>query len=134
MLFWAGVSKLTGTGIGWGSPGEFEFLLTSMSVRWSDGVPLQGGVWLLEHLPWVLAFIGPFTLIAELLMPLALIPKLRWLFVGLGLALLVGIRVMIGPNFLTCAGLFIFWIPWDDWLVHTKKLVDTDGEKDGERL
>jgi hypothetical protein len=116
MLFWAGVSKFTAAGLGWGTAEQFRSLILSQSLVCSDGVPFQGGLWILEHTPWVLALMGPATMILELLMPLALIPKLRGAFGAVALLFFVLIRCTLGPNFLTMIGLILFWVPWDRFL------------------
>jgi len=113
VFFGAGTSKLRHSGIEWVLSDNLQLLLMRAYYHVSDGDPLTSlGLVIAQH-PFAARVFAATALAIETLYIIALFSRRARPFIGAaGIALLVGIRTLMGPTFepyLICA---LFCIPW----------------------
>jgi hypothetical protein len=120
----AGISKLRHSGLDWVLSDNLALLLLRQQYHISDGEPLtRWGVWVANH-QWVVRGLAAFSVATETLFPLALFTRYtRLVIVPAGLAMLIGIRVLMGPTFEQFMMCYVFWVPWQRILdvVHARR-------------
>ncbi|HEV8346068.1 MAG TPA: hypothetical protein VGQ16_05820 [Vicinamibacterales bacterium] len=113
IFFGAGTSKLRHSGIEWVWSDNLQLLLMRAYYHVSDGDPLTSlGLVIAQH-PLAARVFAATSLAIETLYFVALFSRRARPFIGVaGIAMLVGIRVLMGPTFepfLICA---LFCVPW----------------------
>ena len=113
VFFGAGTSKLRHSGIEWVLSDNLQLLLMRAYYHVSDGDPLTSlGLVIAQH-PFAARVFAATALAIETLYIIALFSRRARPFIGAaGIALLVGIRTLMGPTFepyLICA---LFCVPW----------------------
>jgi hypothetical protein len=101
-------SKLSTSGLAWANGYTLQFALARDSMLWNGSV----GLWLSRfHVMVMLGQIG--VLLFQASFALAVIfPRLRWLYVPVGLLLHVMILVTLAAPFITWIALYVVFIPW----------------------
>lgn len=114
VFFAAGISKLRHGGIAWVMSDNMSIVLTSAAYHVSDADPVSTvGLWIARHaaISRTLAFV---SLAIELSYVVALFSRrARAVLVVAAAAMLVAIRVLMGPTFGAFLLVNIFWVPWD---------------------
>ena len=110
----AGISKLRHSGLDWIASDSLALLLLRQQYHISDGEPLtRWGILAARH-GAVARTLALMSVSIETLFPLALVSRrARVLLVPAGLAMLVGIRVLMGPTFEQFMMCYVFWVPWE---------------------
>jgi hypothetical protein len=121
LFFAAGVAKVRHGGLAWVTSSSMSLILMRSAYHTSDADPIGTlGLWVASHPLLSRASAGAAVFI-ELGFVTALFSRTaRIIFVPAACALLVGIRVMMGPTF---GGLLImnaFWVPWE--MLHLPRL------------
>jgi hypothetical protein len=113
IFFAAGLSKLRHSGLEWIFSDNLALLLRRQQYHISDGEPLtRWGILVAQHGGAARA-LALATVSTELLFPLALFSRrARVVLVPAGLAMLLGIRVLMGPTFEQFMMCYVFWVPW----------------------
>jgi hypothetical protein len=113
IFFAAGTSKLRFSGLEWAFSDNLALLLQRQHYHISHGQPLVSwGLTVAAH-PWLVQPMAALSLAVETLFPLALFsPAARQLLVPAAFLFVVGIRVLMGPNFELFMVCFVFWVPW----------------------
>jgi hypothetical protein len=113
VFFAAGLSKLRHGGIEWVTSSNMSIVLTTASYHVSDADPVSMlNLWIARHqsLSELLAFA---SLTIELTFIAALFSRrARMVLVPAAAAMLVGIRLLMGPTFGGFLLVNVFWIPW----------------------
>jgi hypothetical protein len=91
-----------------------SILLTRAMYHVSDADPLTGaGLWIAQHHS-ASRMVALAAVSIEVLFPLALISRrARLVLVPGAFAMLIGIRVLMGPTFGGFLIANVFWVPWD---------------------
>jgi hypothetical protein len=110
----AGLSKLRHGGLAWVFSDNMATVLLQHGYHVSSHEPLSRiGLWLAQY-PTLCSVLALATVVIEAGYPLALVSRrARWVFPSGMCALLIGIRLTMGPvfpQFLIC---HLFWVPWD---------------------
>jgi hypothetical protein len=110
----AGLSKMRNGGIAWVASANLSILLERAAYHVSDSDPLsRAGLTLAAH-PWLTQAVAGLTVAIELSFVAALVsPIARAALVPAAAAMLIGIRVLMGPTFSSFLLANVFWIPWD---------------------
>ncbi len=109
----AGLSKLRHSGFEWVFSDNLALLLRRQQYHISDGEPLTRWGVLIAHHAGAARGLALTSILTELLFPLALFSlRARWVLVPAGLAMLVGIRLLMGPTFEQFMLCYVFWVPW----------------------
>jgi hypothetical protein len=121
VFFAAGVAKLRHGGLAWVTSANMSLILMRSAYHTSDADPVGTlGLWVASH-PLLSRASAGVAVFVELGFVTALFSqRARIIFVPAASALLVGIRIMMGPTF---GGLLImnaFWVPWE--MVHLPRL------------
>ncbi len=113
VLFAAGVSKLRHSGLPWVFSDTMSIFLTKAYYHFSDANPVvPWGLAIASH-PWLARGMAATSLAIETLFPLALFSRrARRVLVPGAFAMLVGIRLVMGPTFAGFLAVFTFWAPW----------------------
>lgn len=121
VFFAAGVSKLRHSGLGWMEPDTMaQFLLrTAYPLGRGSPAPLTSwGLWVAQYALLCQA-LAVATIVFEVGYPLALLGgRLRVLFAGSMVAMLVAVRLLLGPPFEMLMVCHLFWVRWDLVLAH----------------
>jgi hypothetical protein len=117
VFFGAGVSKLRSGGFAWFASDNLAYVFLQHQYPMSTHAPLFGwGVWLARHRMLCRA-LALSIVILECGYPLALFSRTaRRLLVPAAILVLVGFRVLMGPDFSALIVCHAFWIPWK-WFV-----------------
>jgi len=109
----AGIAKLRHGGTAWIASANMSFILLRSAYHTSDADPITTlGLWVASH-AWLSRALAAATLVVELGFITSLISgRARRVFVPAGMALLVGIRIMMGPTFGGFLLANVFWVPW----------------------
>ena len=109
----AGISKLRHSGLDWIFSDNLALLLRRQQYHISDGEPLtRWGIFVARH-GGVARMLALAAVSTELLFPLALISRrARYVLAPAGLAMLIGIRLLMGPTFEQFMLCYVFWVPW----------------------
>jgi hypothetical protein len=115
IFFAAGISKLRHSGVEWIFSDNLALLLRRQQYHISDGEPLtRWGIAVARH-AWMARGLALASVSIEILFPLALVSAhARAVLVPAGLAMLVGIRALMGPTFEQFMLCYVFWVPWGD--------------------
>ena len=109
----SGLAKLRMSGLGWLTSDHIARLL----VEHQYGVyPPPVTTWGLDIAasPWLYHGLAAGTLGLELAFPIALVsPAARCLIVPAAYLMHVGVRVLLGSNFLGLIVVYAFWVPWE---------------------
>ena len=113
VFFAAAVAKLRNGGVAWITSDQFALnLLKSSLERSSAGPTLPVGTWLARQ-DLLCHALAASALLLEFVYPLAWFWRgSRWVLVPAVVTMLVGIRLLMGPLFLTFMLLHLAWIPW----------------------
>ena len=103
-------SKLSASGLDWANGYTLQYYLARDGLRWGSSL----GVWLAQfHTFIMLSQIG--VLLFQATFSLAVVfPKLRWIYVPIGLCLHTGIFLALRAPFFSWIGLFAVFIPWSE--------------------
>jgi hypothetical protein len=109
-LFVAGISKLRHAGLEWVFSDTLQIVLLQNHFRTNPLLP-----WGVElaRFGWLCQLLAAGALLTELSLPLALVSKrARIALVPGAIMLLVGFRLLLGPNFAPLIICYVFWLPW----------------------
>ena len=109
----AGIAKLRYGGLAWIFSSNLSVVLTRAPYHVSDADPITGlGLWIARH-EWLSRTVAATTVIVELGFVSALFSRAaRRLFVPAAFAMLIAIRVLMGPTFGGFLIANVFWVPW----------------------
>jgi hypothetical protein len=109
----AGISKLRHSGLEWIFSDNMAMLLRRQQYHISDGEPLTSwGIMVARH-AWLARGTALASVSIETLFPLALFFRpARYVLVPAGFAMLIGIRMLMGPTFEQFMMCDVFWVPW----------------------
>jgi hypothetical protein len=109
----AGLAKLRHGGIAWVLSPNLSIVLMRAAYHVSDADPITGaGLWLARH-EWLSRVFAATALSVELSFVAALFSRrARIVLVPAAFAMLVGIRVLMGPTFGGFLIANVFWVPW----------------------
>jgi len=113
VFFAAGLAKLRYGGIAWITSGNMSILLTRALYHVSDADPLtRMGLWIAGH-HWLASAVAAAAVATEVAFPAALVSRrARMILVPAAIAMLIAIRVMMGPTFGGFLVANVFWVPW----------------------
>jgi hypothetical protein len=116
----AGLAKLRYGGLEWIWSSNLSIVLTRAAYHVSDADPITRlGLEIAGH-EWLSRTVAAATLIVELGFVLALLSRTaRAIMVPAAFAMLIGIRVLMGPTFGGFLIVNVFWVPWEpvlEWL------------------
>lgn len=110
----SGLSKLRHSGVAWFGSEYLATVFFNHAYRHQAASSI--GPYLAQY-PSLLFLMSVGTIIVELGMAGALFSRtLRFVMVPAAYALHVSIFLLMGPRFLALAIVFVFWVPWNDWL------------------
>jgi hypothetical protein len=110
-LFVAGISKLRHAGLEWVFSDTLAIVLLQNHFR-ADPILPWGAE--LARYGWLCQLLAAGALLTELTLPLALVnTRARIALIPGAILLLVGFRLLLGPNFAPLLICYIFWLPWD---------------------
>jgi predicted DCC family thiol-disulfide oxidoreductase YuxK len=116
----AGISKLRHSGLEWIFSDNMAYLLQRQQYHLSDGEPLTNWGLTIARYPILVQGMAAVAVSVETMFPLVLFSRrARYVLVPLGLAFLVGIRLLMGPTFEQFMLCYVFWIRWDrvvEWI------------------
>jgi len=129
VFFAAGLAKLRHGGLAWAFSDNLSIILTRAAYHVSDADPIGTlGLAIARH-RWLTELLAVSTLVIELGFITALFSRwARLVFVPAGFALLVGIRVLMGPTFGGFLIANVFWVPWSALLDAIAAPVRVKGE------
>jgi hypothetical protein len=109
----AGIAKLRYGGLAWIYSSNLSIVLNRAAYHVSDADPITGlGLWIAAH-GWASRAIAAMTVIVELGFVASLFSRTaRLILVPSAAAMLLGIRVLMGPTFGAFLILNVFWVPW----------------------
>jgi hypothetical protein len=110
----AGIAKLRHGGFAWVFSDNMATVLLQHGYDVASHEPLSRvGLWLAQY-PLLCSALALVTVVVEAGYPLALVSRrARWLFPPSMCALLIGIRLTMGPTFPQFLVCHLFWVPWD---------------------
>jgi len=109
----AATSKLRHAGIAWVLSGSMRTLLIRAHYGISDADPLVKWGLMVANWPAAASTLAAVSLLTELLFPLALFSvRARWILVPASAAMILGIRVLMGPTFGGFLSAYVFWPSW----------------------
>ena len=110
----AGLAKLRHGGLDWVVSDHMATTLLQHGYQISSHEPLSRlGLWLAQY-PKLCSAMALMTIVIEAGYPLALFSRrARWIFPPGMCALLIGIRLTMGPTFWQFIICHVFWVPWD---------------------
>ncbi|HET6959828.1 MAG TPA: DCC1-like thiol-disulfide oxidoreductase family protein [Vicinamibacterales bacterium] len=109
----AGLSKLRHSGLEWIFSDNLAWLLRRQQYHISDGEPLTRWGLLVARHSVAARGLALASVSIELFYPLALVSRrARYVLAPAGLAMLLGIRLLMGPTFEQFMMCYVFWIPW----------------------
>jgi len=113
VFFAAGLAKLRYGGLAWITSGNMSILLTRALYHVSDADPLtSAGLWIAAH-HWLASAVAAAAVTTEVSFPAALISRrARMVLVPAAIAMLVAIRLLMGPTFGGFLIVNVFWVPW----------------------
>ena len=132
VFFAAGLAKLRYGGLAWITSGNMSILLTRALYHVSDADPLtRVGLWIAGH-HWLASALAASAVITEVAFPAALVSRrARLILVPAAIAMLIAIRVMMGPTFGGFLVANVFWVPWqaivtrvEIWIVGRRPATD----------
>ncbi len=112
-FFAAGASKVRYSGLAWVASDNLSITVLQNYYHRANADPLTSwGLYVVRH-PGLARLLAAATLALELGFPLALVSRVaRAILVPGAFAMLVGIRLAMGPSFEQFALCFVFWVPW----------------------
>jgi len=113
VFFAAGLAKLRYGGLEWITSSNMSILLTRALYHVSDADPVtRAGLWIAGH-PWLASAVAAAAVVTEVAFPAALFSRrARLVLVPAAVAMLVGIRLLMGPTFGGFLIANVFWVPW----------------------
>jgi predicted DCC family thiol-disulfide oxidoreductase YuxK len=113
VFFAAGVAKISRAGLEWITSDHMALLLRRVQYHISDADPLVNWGVLVASVPAASSLMAFTTVFVETAYPLALFSRrLRVPMVVAGIALILGIRLLMGPTFEHFLLINAFWVPW----------------------
>jgi hypothetical protein len=110
----AGLSKLRHSGLEWIFSDNLAWLLRRQQYHISDGEPLTRWGLLVARHSVAARGLALASVSIELFYPLALVSRrARYVLAPAGLAMLLGIRLLMGPTFEQFMMCYVFWVPWE---------------------
>jgi len=111
IFFAAGVSKLRHSGLEWIFSDNMAILLLKAQFEGKSAVPW--GFFLAQH-QWLTQLVAAAAIAVEVGYPLALFSRrARWILVPGAFSMLIGINLLMGPNFRLFLICNLFWVRWD---------------------
>lgn len=109
----AGIAKLRYGGLAWIYSSNLSIVLNRAPYHVSDADPITGlGLWIAAH-GWASRTMAAVTVIVEAGFVTSLFSRTaRMILVPSAAAMLLGIRVLMGPTFGGFLILNVFWVPW----------------------
>jgi hypothetical protein len=109
----AGIAKVRYGGLAWIFSSNLSIVLNRAAYHVSDADPITGlGLWIAAH-EWMSRSVAASTVIIELGFIVSLFSRrARLVLVPAAAAMLIGIRVLMGPTFGGFLILNVFWVPW----------------------
>jgi hypothetical protein len=105
-------SKMANSGLEWMNGYTLQYYLAVDSMRWDS--PLA--TWLSQHHLFIM-FVQWVVMLFQATFWLAVIyPRLRWIYVPLGLSFHVGILLTLKAPFYEWIGLYVVFVPWTYFL------------------
>lgn len=113
VFFAAGIAKLRHGGTAWIASTNMSVILLRSAYHTSDADPITAlGLRVASH-AWLSRALAAAAVVVELGFITSLISRTaRRVFVPAGVALLVGIRILMGPTFGGFLIANVFWVPW----------------------
>jgi hypothetical protein len=113
VFFSAGIAKLRYGGLEWITSDNISILLTRALYHVSDADPLtRAGLWIAGH-RWLAHALAAAAVATEAAFPAALFSRhARLVLVPAATAMLIAIRLMMGPTFGGFLVVNVFWVPW----------------------
>jgi hypothetical protein len=110
----AGLAKLRNGGVAWITSDNMSILLQRALYHVSDADPMtRAGLWIARH-HLASSAVAAATVTIEVAFPLALVSRrARLVLVPAAFAMLIGIRVLMGPTFGGFLVANVFWVRWD---------------------
>lgn len=110
-FFAAGVAKLRASGLAWITSDQFSNLMLLATV---DHAALTTFGQVLGRYPRICSVLAGAAVVLEISAPLAVVSRrARLVIVPSLLAMLVGIRLLLGPSFIEFGICALFFVPWD---------------------
>jgi hypothetical protein len=114
IFFSAGVTKSIRSGWEWVASDNLRIVLVQNQYHIAGSEPLTNWGLTLAQYPGLCRLLAGLPVVSEVAFPLAMFSRrVRWVVVPTAFLMLVGIRVLLGPNFTQMMIVFLFWIPWD---------------------
>jgi hypothetical protein len=114
VFFAAGASKIRQSGLEWVASDNLATLLIQAHYHFTNSDPLVPWSLQLARYESICQSLAALTILLEVGYPLVLVSRVaRWVWPPGTCLMLIGIRVLMGPNFepfLICS---LFWVPWD---------------------
>jgi vitamin K-dependent gamma-carboxylase-like protein len=129
VFFGAGLAKLRYGGLAWIASDNMSILLTRALYHASDADPLtRAGLWIAAH-PWLARALAAAAVATEVAFPAALFSRrARLVLVPAAMAMLIAIRLLMGPTFGGFLIVNVFWVPWhavparvETWVVQRRR-------------
>jgi hypothetical protein len=116
MYLSASYSKLAIGGFQWANGITLQYYLAMDGLRWNSLL----GVWLSQH--HLLSLIGQWGVLAfqSTFFLSLLIPKLKWVYVPIGMVMHIGIYLMLKAPFWQWTALYLVFVPWTAAFVYAK--------------
>jgi hypothetical protein len=106
VFFFASLSKLRASGLGWVTSDTLQIYLLIQDY--------PAGRWMAGH-PFLCHLLAAGTLLIEFLHPLALLSRrMAWVLLPGSALMILGFLVLMGIPFLPLLVLHVFWMPWDE--------------------
>jgi len=113
VFFAAGLAKLRHGGLEWITSDNLAIVLNRAAYHVSDADPVGGAGLAIARHGWLSRAVAITTVVVELGFVVALFSRsARLFFVPAAFAMLIGIRVLMGPTFGGFLILNVFWVPW----------------------
>jgi hypothetical protein len=114
VFFAAGFAKMRYGGLEWITSNNMSIVLMRALYHSSDADPLTRAGLAIARRHWLSSALAAATIAIELGFPLTLVSRrARIVLVPAACAMLVGIRVLMGPTFGGFLLAAVFWIPWE---------------------
>lgn len=105
--FWA---KMSIGGVNWMNGYTLQFYLIQDGLRWNRDLAL-----FISQFHWLIVLISIVVLVFQATFVLEIIyPRLRWIYIPLGLMLHTSIYILLAAPFFTWIALYSIFIPWRD--------------------
>jgi hypothetical protein len=103
-------SKLSASGLDWANGYTLQYYLARDGLRWGSSL----GIWLSQFHTFILLSQIAVLLFQTTFSLAVIFPRLRWIYVPVGLALHLGIFLTLRAPFFSWIGLYVVFIPWSE--------------------